>query len=679
MIKKIAIILLAIMPLVGVMATNYVVTNTANSGSGSLRYALQMCMTAAGPHNISFNIPTSDAGYNSATGVWVISPSSVLPMVMQNNVTIDGTTQATFAGNINVNGPEIVLDGGYAMDYGLRIFNASNAVVKGLNIRGFTKGIQVYNSPNCRISGCYIGVDETASDTLSNDIGLEFIAGSHKAIIGGTSADDRNIISGNRHIGIRLLDVDSCKVCGCFIGTDRTGTRALPNYDGMSMEGVVRYCTIGGTTTGERNIISGNTDYGLPLFGVGATGNVIIGNYIGTDITGTQPVGNTYGVLFDDGSFGNRVGGSSAAERNIISGNVGYGVFFYNNGTHNNRLINNYIGTDHTGTSAVPNTAGIIIDGISYKNIIDGNVISGNTQVGVGINITGSDSNVLIRNKIGVSANGSPLGNGMDGIRISQGPKQTVIGGSAAEGNIIANNGGCGVYITNDNCKRNLISCNSFYNNGGLAIDLFSPGVNANDVGDIDDGANCRLNYPVINLVSWSGGVMPNNGSMLVEGTLDTKNPEKCEVQLYRAVPDPTGRGEGKHYFVSVTPASDGSWSALFPDSLSGDYITALTIDSLGNTSEFSHCRNTAGPAGLPSAAEGMVKVFPNPATDEVYVKTSMAHTELAVIDLVGVTRISLTGGNVEKIDVSALPAGIYLLQIKSGNAVLATHKIVRQ
>ena len=661
--KKLLFILLTIISLCELKATNYVVTTTANSGAGSLRYALQMCMTTAGPHTISFNIPTTDAGYNATKGVWVISPATVFPMVMQNNVTIDGTTQSANVGNTNANGPEIVIDGGYTLDYGLRVFNAAGAVVKGLNIRGFTKGIQFYNSPNCKVTGCYIGVNETASDTVSNDIGLEFIAGSHKALIGGNSATDRNIISGNRHIGIRLLDVDSCTVSGNLIGTDRTGTRALPNYDGMSMEGVVRYCVIGGTTVAERNIISGNTDYGLPLFGVGATGNVVIGNYIGTDISGTQPLGNTYGVLFDDGSFGNRVGGATAAERNIISGNVGYGVFFYNNGTHDNRLINNYIGTDCNGNSAVANTAGIIIDGISYKNIIDGNVISGNTQVGVGINITGSDSNVLVRNKIGVSASNTPLPNGMDGIRISQGPKQTVIGGSSAEGNVIANNGGCGVYITNDNCKRNLISCNTFYNNGGLAIDLFSPGVNANDAGDSDDGANGKLNFPVIS------GIVQSGGGVVVEGTLDTRQPEQCEVQLYRAATDPTGHGEGRDYLVSVTPSSNGDWSAMLSGLSPNDYLTAIAIDAMGNTSEFSRCRNSQGTAGVGQTETTEIRVFPNPARGTLYIVGCEVVSSI-VLDAVG--KVVMRFGKENKIDVSKLPAGIYTIRIEtpSGNVL---------
>lgn len=660
--------------LIGIVrAQDYVVTTTADGGAGSLRYALQMCMTTTGPHTIRFNIPTTDAGYNASAGVWVITPTTVLPMVMQQNVTIDATTQTEFAGDVNPLGPEIVLDGGGLLDYGLRIFNAADAVVKGLNIRNFTKGIQVYNSPGCWVSSCYIGVNETASEAVPNDVGLEFIAGSNNALIGGLTAADRNVISGNQHIGVRLLDVTGCTVVGNYIGTDRSGTFAIPNYDGMSMEGAVQNCTIGGTTPEARNLISGNTDYGLPLFGVGATGNVIIGNYIGTDVTGTAAIGNTYGVLFDDGSFGNRVGGESPAERNVISGNVGYGVFFYNNGTHDNSLINNYIGTDYTGMEAIPNTAGIIIDGIAYQNVMDGNVISGNLQVGIGINITGSDGNVVVRNRIGVNVAGDPLPNGMDGIRISQGASQTIIGGTLEEGNIIAHNGGCGIYITSDNCQQNRISRNSFYQNGGLAIDLFAPGVNLNDLGDADNGANAMMNYPQIERVVWTEGMLN------VSGFLDTEFPDDCEVQIYRAAVDVSGCGEGRDYLASVYP-DNGMWHIALENTAASDLITAIAIDEQGNTSEFSATWGINGPVGIiPHGHNSYLTISPNPTQGVVSVHVSVPHTRICLLDINGRQIFShITSDDVEW-NLSNLSSGTHIVQVLNGSQLVATTKLVKE
>ena len=593
-------------------SATYTVTTTGDSGPNTLRYALQMCMSSAGPHTINFNIPTTDANYNPSTGVWIIMPSSDLPMIMQSNVTIDGTTQTTFAGDTNPYGPEIVIDGSNTRDYGFRFMNAPNATLKGLNIRRFTKGAQFYGSANSVVLGCYIGTNETGDSIMGNDIGLEFISNSDYCTIGGTTTADRNIISGNLHIGIRLLDVKYCAVKGNYIGTNREGTDSLPNYDGMSMEGAVQFCTIGGTTPAERNIISGNTDYGLPLFGAGATQNVIIGNYIGTDVTGTLPIGNTYGVLFDDGSFSNRVGGDTDAERNIISGNVGYGVFFYNNGTNNNLLKNNFIGTDYTGRHAIANTAGIIIDGISYKNIMDGNIISGNEQVGIGINITASDSNVIVRNYIGTDVDGNPLPNGLDGIRISQGVQKTIIGGSPEEANIIANNGGCGVYITNDNSKYNLISCNSFYNNGGLAIDLFEPGVNLNDDLDEDEGANKKLNFPTIDEITFT------DTAIRINGNLDVLRPQTYKVEIYKASPDPSGYGEGIQYICTVNPCVRGAWSAYITGFSENDFFTTLTVDPENNTSEFSPTYGIGGFVSKENISSDDFCIYPNPTDGKI-------------------------------------------------------------
>ena len=130
--RKTAVLLFCLTLLTALRAQDYLVTTTADGGAGSLRYALQMCMTAAGPHTIRFNLPASDAGYDATSGTWVIRPASNLPMVMQSGVTLDGASQTAFGGDTNPLGPEVVIDGGGTLDYGLRILNAANAVVTGL-------------------------------------------------------------------------------------------------------------------------------------------------------------------------------------------------------------------------------------------------------------------------------------------------------------------------------------------------------------------------------------------------------------------------------------------------------------------------------------------------------------------------------------------------------------------
>ncbi|MFH1321841.1 MAG: T9SS type A sorting domain-containing protein [Bacteroidota bacterium] len=657
-------------------AGTFTVTNTNNSGSGSLRDALQMAAFLTGPHSIEFNIPTTDPNYNATLGVWVITPLTTFDYIIKDNVTIDGTTQTTNQGDTNPLGPEIVLDGNdNFINYCFSVINSSGTVIKGFTISDFMYGIQIYgtSSINSTITGNYIGTNATATDTAGNYIGIEIIAGADYNTVGGTSIADRNIISGNEHIGIRLLDVKYCTVIGNYVGVDRTGTFALRNYDGVSLEGAVKYCTIGGTSANERNIISGNVAYGLPVFGAGAEGNIITGNYIGTDVTGTVAIPNTYGVLFDDGSYNNILGGSSSSERNILSGNSAYGVFIYNMGTNGNIVKGNYIGTDVNGTAAVPNAVGIVIDGAAYKNVVDSNVISGNLQQGISINITGSDSTLIVRNKIGTDINGSPLGNGSDGIRISQGPKYSMIGGMPSEANVIANNGGNGVYLMFANDDYHLISCNSIYDNTGLGIDLFPPGVNLNDPGDTDAGANEGMNYPEIDTVIFITGP----AETVISGTLDTQTPELCTVQIFKALPDQTGHGEGIEYLSSVIPDVSGNWTDTLTGLVDTDFLTTIAIDQSNNTSEFSIASNSLAIASVISRSiDERIVIYPNPTTGVciVYGK-EIDHIE--VIDIEGrVVKKVLSNSEHTVIDLSAEAKGLYLVKVFSANEIV-TGKIL--
>jgi hypothetical protein len=670
--SKLIITIFAVFCVSQLNATTFTVTNTNNSGAGSLRDAIQQAAITNGPHTINFNIPTTDPNYNSSTGVWVITPQSTFTFILKNYVTIDGTSQTANQGDTNPYGPEIVLDGNNnTINYCFSVYNASNVVIKGFNIRRFMYGIQITGTTADygTITGNYIGTNETATDTAGNYIGIEIIAGADYTTIGGTMVTERNIVSGNQHIGIRLLDVNYCVVKGNYVGVNRTGTAAVKNYDGVSLEGAVKFSTIGGTTSAERNIISGNEAYGLPVFGAGAEGNNIKGNYIGTDVTGTFAIPNTYGVLFDDGSYENILGGNTAAERNIISGNSGYGVFIYNMGTHANEVRGNYIGTDVTGEQAIPNAIGIVIDGAAFDHIIDNNIISSNLQQGIYINITGCDGTVITKNKIGLTASGNALGNGSDGIRISQGPKYSVIGGSVSDANTIANNGGAGVYIMFANDDYHLISYNSFYNNSGLAVDLFPPGVNTNDAGDGDNGPNQELNYPEIDSVRFSAG------QTRVYGYLDTPNPQNCEVQIYKSSNDASGHGEGMQYLSSAIPNSSGIWSDTISGLSVSDFITTLAIDANYNTSEFSIYGNSTTFAGIAeSYRKSNSYVFPNPGNDFLTIKINRDSFPLSVNMFNSEGKLVKTKEllNLENIlmETNDLPEGLYTLQIIYNNNI---------
>ena len=147
-----------------------------------------------------------------------------------------------------------------------------------------------------------------------------------------------------------------------MIGTNAGGTAALPNdSDGVELDSGSTGNTIGGTTTDAINVISGNIDSGVEI---GSSGNLVEGNYLGTNATATAALGNqSDGVLFDAGATGNTIGGPTAAARNVISGNGGIGIDLAGAGTSGNVVLGNYIGTDLTGTIAIANASyGISID-----------------------------------------------------------------------------------------------------------------------------------------------------------------------------------------------------------------------------------------------------------------------------------------------------------------------------
>src|SRR5205085_760950 len=148
-------------------------------------------------------------------------------------------------------------------------------------------------------------------------------------VIGGTAAGAGNVISGNDNDGVEIggADTSGNVVLGNFIGTDYTGSAALGNAeDGVYLWGGTTGNVIGGTAAGARNVISGNEWNGVEISSAHTSGNVVLGNFIGTDYTGSAALGNGDGVALNDGSSSNTIGGTAAGAGNVISGNDSYGV-----------------------------------------------------------------------------------------------------------------------------------------------------------------------------------------------------------------------------------------------------------------------------------------------------------------------------------------------------------------
>lgn len=666
------------------MATTYTVTNTNDAGAGSLRQAISDANVTPGTHTIAFNIPTSDPNYIAVQGVWKITPATALPLVMRSSLTIDGSSQTVNQGNTNLDGPEIMLDGNHAFgsDFAFHLYNVTGVTVQGFIIGRFTVGIEISGSTSQSniIRGNYIGCNYNATDTLSNTHGIEILTGPHHNTIGGSTPADRNILSGNNHTGVRVVNSNYNIIKGNYVGLNRTGTAALRNYDGISIEGTSKNNLIGGYTAADRNYVSGNVAYGIPVFGGGCSGNIIVGNYAGTDITGTVAVPNTYGVLFDDGASFNTLGGTKPGAGNLLSGNSGYGVFIYNPGTQRDTVVGNLIGTNATATAALPNANGIVIDGPSYRHFVDSNIISGNLQMGIDIHIGGSDSNVVTRNYIGTNAGGTlAIPNHMDGIRIGEGPRHNFIG-LPGKGNIIAFNGGNGISVMTLAELYNTTSGNSIYDNDGLGIDLFPEGVTLNDAGDGDSGPNDGLNFPVIDTVYFFGS------DVIISGHLDVATPATTHVELFIAAPDVSGYGEGKTFLGSTSALANGSWCDTVSGVLSTDFITATALDAAGNTSEFS--ANAAGPVAYVFELEQLVAqvtIFPNPFTENVEIRVSSKELHPATFTVhlfnsAGVL-VDIKEGTAGRavLQAGSLAAGSYLCRITFGGIVLPAVRLVKE
>jgi titin len=404
----------------------YLVTNTGDNGgvnptpgagTGTLRQAIVDANANPGADAIQFAI---------GSGVQTIAPSLALP-VITGPVSIDGTTQPGYAGT-----PIIELNGSSAVGSGVNglTLTGGNSTVRGLVINRFGGvGINLASSNNV-VAGNYIGTNVAGTAALGNiGFGMEVSASNNR--IGGTTSSERNIISANNH-GIRLIGtgVTGNLVQGNYIGTDVTGTIRLGNaIRGVLIQGAPNN-TIGGAIAGAGNIISGSGENGIYIFGSAATGNVVQGNLIGTDVTGTVDLGNLQdGVRIDSGS-NNIIGGTTPAARNVISGNDSDGVEI-RNGATGNVVQGNYIGMKASGTSALGNNGdGVHIFGGAKNNRIgingDGvadaaerNIISANAFVGVRIAGTGSGAhdNVVAGNFIGTDVTGTAaLGNQEAGL-----------------------------------------------------------------------------------------------------------------------------------------------------------------------------------------------------------------------------------------------------------------------
>ena len=569
---------------------NGVCETAAGNGVCTLRAAIQETNALPGADTITFSIAPDNPPIDR-----VIEVPWALPGIAD-QLTIQGPN----LGGIGA-GANIVLDGDGTFT-GLDV-GADSCAIRKLTIRNFYRGIYSKDTSGLLIVGNRIGKFgysgiQPAEGNFLEGVSLDGVIG---AVIGGDTAADRNIISGNGANGILLINSASVLIRGNYIGTNEDGTTSLPNgYDGIRIAGSESTGnTIGGSTAARRNIISGNTGNGILL---GADDNDVFGNYIGLNPSGTSALPNGRDGIYiyanPEGEqppiIGNEIGGTLAGQGNIISGNTSAGIHLFN--ANENYIKNNIIGLNASGTAAVPNEKGIVVARGSANEIGtyetgSGNIISGNQNDGIYLVNATVIGTTIRRNLIGTNFSGSILPNGGEGIAIEY-ATETIIGGGTDFGNIIANNGSDGVEIFWAN--QNTVNYNRIYNNGALGLDLlgsaWETGVTLNDVNDEDGGSNNQQNFPILLRVYDS-----SPGQVTIEGLLNSAKERNFVIHLYaNSSKDPSGYGEGEVYLGSKGVATNseyiGNFTATFSVPTPFACITATATDSAGNTSEFSPC-----------------------------------------------------------------------------------------
>jgi hypothetical protein len=503
------------------LLSTFAVINTNDSGAGSLRQAI---LDANADERATQSAETIN--FSIGTGARTIMLASALPEVVFNG-TIDGTTQPGFSGK-----PIVELAGA-----GLNLLG--NDTIRGFVINSYGPGGFPGTPPDTTpasgyglwlqsadiVTGCYIGTDMTG-ETAPGNAGFGILITGRNDVIGGTTKGSGNVISGNSDHGIVMYFngqtgpvIGNVLVEGNFIGTDATGHIPLPNGNGIDS---IHYggSTIGGTTPGSGNVISASANWGI----VAGDADVIQGNLIGTDVSGTKPLGNGFAGISMPGEGGITIGGASTSAGNIISGNA---------------------------------------EGMQISNVGPSN----------------SAPNLIENNLIGVAADGqTPLGNSFNGISIGQ--PEGFNGGSDNQilSDTIAYNGGSGIDIYSG--SGNLVSRNSFYFNAGLAINLGDDGITSG--GGLPNNLQA---YPTLTSITNASGTTTIQGTLhsspSTSFTIEFYSNSAVDPSGF--IEGKTYLGSTA---VMTDTNGNASFSFMTPTT-TNTVFTATATDPKGNTSEF--------------------------------------------------------------------------------------------
>lgn len=429
-----------------------------DAGVCTLRAAIQQANATAGADVILFDLGGS-----------TIVPGSPLPDVTD-TVRIDTEPgDADFA-------PLITLDGANQDAPGLTFLpGAGGSTVTGLGFERWGQTGLIAAAANVTVQRSWFGVGGVSGTTARpNGFGI--------LVTGDNPSITDNVIAANTGLGLKLSGVTGGTIRRNLVGLGSDGSTVRPNSSGIVLDTGTTGVTVGGPGNIDRNVVSGNTLYGIAVWG-GSHDNAIASNYVGTDAFGNVAKANLVGVYLSEAKD-NVVKGIPQAP-SLIAGNTQTGVLLQSATTTGNRVTGNWIGLRAAGT-ALPNQTGVRIDGEATQNVIGaGNVISGNS--GTGVVIGGAGANRVVGNTIGLDVDGSAPRPNNAGVQITSGAAGNVIGGATpADRNIIAGNTGNGVSVTGILSPGNKVLGNWI---GLSANGLVRPnGVYGVDVGNDADG-----------------------------------------------------------------------------------------------------------------------------------------------------------------------------------------------
>lgn len=524
-----------------------------------------ICATAAGDCSFRAAITEADAYAGHAvidfaipgTGPFTIQTTGHLPLLTNPaGITIDGYSQAGATVNSAEYGSNAVLQvqvegAGAAQWDGLEATTRDN-VVTGLSLFNFRHALWLQgSSANMNsIVGDFICTDVTGTwhaTAVNNGAGGVLIQnGASSNAIGTTALADRNVISGCAHRGVIISFVQTRynTVQNNVIGLNPSGSAALPNWShGVDVNWAAQDNLVGGPDPGDGNVISGNNQEGVEIsHGSYNRRNDVIGNFIGTDITGTKLLPYTGNQM-----MGIRLEGEKTCDP--CAPGAGY-----------SEVAHNVV----VGNGAANNWGGILID-------------------------KGQQHDWIHDNLVGVLPDGTAAPNIGYGIRIEHGAIYDTIG----PGNVIAYNQGAGVEIDSTESQPpssyvlsthdNTITQNSIHDNTKLGIDL-APYNQVNV-----PGARTVIDTTV------EDGILAPKISRATATTMTGTACAGCVVEAYVADTKTvsknytlTNYGQGAQYLGSATADVNGNFSFTFPASrAAGDVLTADATDANGNSSEF--------------------------------------------------------------------------------------------